>query len=366
LQSNKPSVTHTAAPAATFTNRIGCAVSSRQDVYWVGDFGERTLHKHNLTTGALISTIADVDGLAVVATVERRFVVLTSNGDNPMKVVDAQTDEVVATGDFDASDASVCDDGTIISASYKGSGRLATYSISDAGDLTLLADVANTIAISIHNTVCSPGSLFVLVAAYSGTVYSYSLDPLSTTETDSLALGLPAIVSLAFNQATSDLYLLRTDGLLRLYPFDSISGTFGVEQASTTVGVNAVFQQHYGVEHIQFAFDKLFVTANDQLFVYDALLNLISSDSVIAVEKGGVCVSEGMTCCVVLCGIVIPFIYKSFTKSPRQRRRAGNRTNRSARTRLLLAAHRKSLFIELRSNIYLLVAMSIGKPRVLC
>jgi hypothetical protein len=307
LQTNKPTVTHAAAAStAQSTDRFGCAISLRQDVYWVGDFHGNAVNKHSLSTGALLGTIsAGIGVAAMVSSVDRKFVLLATNAasNGPLKVLNAHTDAIVGTSEFDASDVSVCDDGTIVGAYNQIGARLATYSIDDAGALTTLDSVATSIA--IQNTVCSPGSLFVVAVVNSG-LNSYALSSLTTVPVDSIS-PTGFAMSLAFNEATSDLYLLMDTGELLLYTFDSSTGSFGAQQASADFGmaVSPVF----GVEQMQFAYGKVFVETSTQLLVYDAALNLISSETIVTDERIAVCVSVGMKCLVVNIIVVVVVLF---------------------------------------------------------
>jgi hypothetical protein len=100
------------------------------------------------------------------------------------------------------------------------------------------------------------------------------------------------VVSLAFNPATSDLYLLQENGKLSVSAFDSNTGMFGALQTSVDIGGTAG-----STEAMQFAYGKLFVVASDQLLVYDSALNLLSSEAIISDASIAICISEGVMCC---------------------------------------------------------------------
>jgi hypothetical protein len=285
FQSGALTVTHSAAGSG----RFGCAVSLRQDAYWVGASSGPSVNKHNLSGGTALNIPADERPGSLSITVDRKFVLFvgSSTFDTPLTTIDVQTDQIVDTGDYFASDVAVCDDGTIVTA-YGGLGEaiLATYNINGTGHLTELVDVRvgrNT------RLACSPGSAFVVAYMVGGfEVRSFAVS--SLTRVDSLIPPSRKLaVDIAFNPATGDVYLYQLDALLSVYAFDVDTGMFGAQQASVNVGVAP---EAVGVDFMQFAFGKVFAYA-DALLTYDASLNLISSEPIADGQKAAVCVSEG-------------------------------------------------------------------------
>jgi hypothetical protein len=269
------------------------------DAYWiVGDVNfDDTVFEHNATDGSLLTTVAPDQSeywQKLVIAADRKFLIVVSGGGrSPLRTIDTTTKLKVDTGEHKASDATLCDDGTIVSARYTG-GKLATYNINGAGQLTSLAAVdADDIAI----VACSPGSGFVVAANYfSAQVRSFAISAaLTQTVVDTLIPPTNSrLASLAFNPATSDLYLLQIYGDLSVYAFDSNTGMFGALQASVTTGGS------YGggvPETMQFAYGKIVVRAKDQLLAYDAALNLLSNETIISGLKTAICISEGLLCC---------------------------------------------------------------------
>jgi WD40 repeat protein len=273
-------------------------VSLRQGVYWVGHFFDNAVYKHNLTTGNVLTVIPPsfpVESMAVTA--DRKFLLVASEFASPLKTINTHTDAVVGVGTRDAMSVSVCDDGTVISADMGGLG-VATYTIDGTGNLAELAAASND-AGPIINIACSPGSAFfvALIPGY-GAVRSFAVTSLTGTTVGSLSLSVSAyFLSVVFNPATADVYLLDDDGVLSVYAFDTMTGMFGTRQSSVNTGGSYI---HYaGVNSMQFAYGKLFVHAADQLLTYDAALNEVSSATIVAGAKTALCVSDGTTCCVI-------------------------------------------------------------------
>jgi hypothetical protein len=279
----------------TAFGRIGCAASLRQGVYWIGEAGSTTQAVHNATDGDQLPSIdVAVYGQQLEITADRRFLLLSDQGtDDQLVTVDTHTKMKVDTSSHDATHVSVCDDGTIISSDYWSGALLATYSIDGTGQLDELSAVDVG---PISTTVCSPGSAFVVaVTSQAAEVRSFAVSPsLNGLAVHSLTLS-SQIASLAFNSANSDLFVLQIYGELSVYAFDSNTGMFGALQASVDTG-----NDYFGsadVTALQFAYGKLFVRANDQLWVFDGELNLLSSDPIISGYKAGICISEGVMCC---------------------------------------------------------------------
>jgi hypothetical protein len=284
-----PTVTHATAGGI---DGFGCAVSLQHGVYWVG--GSTTVRKHNLTDGAVLATInVGTNVRSIALSVDRKFL-LTAGTASPsihrLTTVDAETGVVVDTG-ARASDVSVCDDGTIISAAYINGVSLVSYNINSTGHLTQLHEINPG---AVFNTACSPDSAFVLgaIVDYLSTtqVHSFKLKPLQATSVDTLAL--PGfVVSLTFNRATSVVYFLQASFDLVAYAFNS-DGTFGALVASATNSLG--YSTFPGVEQMQFAYDKLLVLRGNRLLTYDAALNLLSNEKIADGTKTEICVSESM------------------------------------------------------------------------
>jgi hypothetical protein len=281
-------VTHSAAGSG----RFGCAVSLRQDAYWVGARSGPSVNKHNLGDGTALNIPADERPVSLSITVDRKFVLFVggSTFDTPLTTIDVQTDEIVDTGDYFASDVAVCDDGTIVTSKWDVAfnARLATYNINGTGHLTELAAVNGRIS----HIACSPSSAFVVAYWFNEwQLRSFAVSTLSHVASMILSEHVSTIV---FNPTTAGVYVLHHSGLLSVYAFDTITGMFGLLQASVNVGT--VSNNNDGFDLVQFAFGKLFVSGNDRLKTYDASLNLISSELVAGDQKVGICVSEGAMC----------------------------------------------------------------------
>jgi hypothetical protein len=265
--------------------------------YWtVGEANyAETVFEHNAIDGSVLTTVVPEKfeyWRKPVITADHKFLIMA--GGSLLRTIDTTTNLKVDTGQHKASDVALCDDGTIVSA-YKSDGKLATHNIDGAGQLTTLAAVD---AGNIPAVACTPGSGFVVGSTESSSeLRAFAISPaLTQTVVDTLTLPSTSsfIVSLAFNPATSDLYLLQYAGELSVYTFDSNTGMFGALQAS--VDTDAFYSASYP-QGMQFAYDKLFVHANDQLLVYDTALNLLSSKAIISGFKTAICVSEGVMYC---------------------------------------------------------------------
>jgi 6-phosphogluconolactonase (cycloisomerase 2 family) len=271
--------------------RQGCAVSLRRRVFWVTDHGTGKVYKQELSTGNVVAVI-DTGTTAVTThlSADRKFLLVASDqSTRPLVVVNADSNAVVDTGRR-AADVSVCDDGTIVSA-FPYDGNFATYSIdSDDGTLTELGAVQVGY---VTNTACAPGSRFVVAAIGSSSysVRSFAVDPWTDQIVDSMTTP-SSILTIAFNPATSDVYLLHRQGQLSMYAFDSNTGMFGELRA--TVDTGDTYQTSHGIEYMQFAFGKLFLHVDDGLVTYDATLNVLERESITALKKTAICVSEGM------------------------------------------------------------------------
>jgi WD40 repeat protein len=267
--------------------RSTCAVSLRQGVYWIGRGGTPTgINKYQLDDGSLRTSIPFGSVVSMEKTADQKFLVLTGIS---LITVNTQSDDIVES-DYVASLASVCDDGTIISADTRSSPAiLAKRIVEDSGEITNLGEVdVEFVVVAIG---CSPGSTFVVVTSYDE-ISSFAVSSLTVVDT------LPttdSVISIAFNPATSDVYLLHYNGKLSVYAFNS-DGTFGVSKASTDIGF--VHTSSAGTV-LEFAYGKLFVHAADQLLTYDAALNLKSSQTIVTGKKSATCVSEGTRFCVL-------------------------------------------------------------------
>jgi hypothetical protein len=259
-------------------------------VYWIGDTKSSDLAVYDATDGNVLTSIDVHDESGQLAlTADRRFLLVSGRGTiTRLRTVNTHTNVRVDDGIHDAHDVSVCDDGTIISVGFDAG--LVTYSINDAGHLEELSAVD---AGQIRTAVCSPDSTFVVASM------------LSVREISSFAIGTSSIVqslsvrtpawSMAFNPATTDLFVLQSNGELSVYAFDTNTGMFGALQASVDTGGRYSSNELYSV--LQFAYGKLFVHANDQLLVFDAEVDLLSSDPIISGYKAAICISEGVMCC---------------------------------------------------------------------
>jgi hypothetical protein len=268
-------------PTGELAGRRGqaCAVSLRQGVYWIGRTGNPTgTDKRQLDDGSLTTDI-DTDAVkSMEKTADQKFLVLAAGS---LKTVNTQTDEIVDST-YSVAFSSVCDDGAIISMNKQPVGYwLARHSVDGAGHFTNSAPVRIGVTIAL---ACSPGSTFVVVVDYDE-ISSFAVSSLTVVDTLPMT---DSVISIAFNPATSDMYLLQFNGKLAVYAFNS-DGTFGVSKALTDVGTAA------GTSVLEFAYGKLFVHAADQLLTYDAALNLKSNETIVAGVKTGICVSEGTT-----------------------------------------------------------------------
>jgi hypothetical protein len=271
----------------------------RHGTYWAVGYlssGGFAIFEHNAADGSLLTTVehgVEEYWRKPVLTADRKFVVVTgsSGAGTGLITIDTTTKQKVDTGPVITSDVTICDDGTIVSG-FGPPASLVTQTIDDTGHLTTLAAVDAAIVIVV---ACSPGSDFVIAAIEDfAEVRSFALRP-SLTQTIVDTLTLPTafdVVSLAFNPATSDLYLLQENGKLSVSAFDSNTGMFGALQTSVDIGGTAG-----STEAMQFAYGKLFVVASDQLLVYDSALNLLSSEAIISDASIAICISEGVMCC---------------------------------------------------------------------
>jgi hypothetical protein len=258
-------------------------VSLSKDVYWVSNTKSKLVHKHSLTTDSLLSTIITATSAhAMALTLDEKFLLVASADDDStgvLQVLDTQSGLVVGTGSQTATEVTVCDDGTIVTASRGVGGLVATYTIDSVGALT---ETANGDADRILNTACSPGSAFVVLArAFGQKLHSVAITALGTI-VDTINLTATA-VSVVFNPATSDVFVLFQNGALHGYGFDSNTGMFGNQFATTTTESR---NPAPGIEYIQFANDKLFVYVGDLLKTYDTNLNELTSN---AITTGCVC-----------------------------------------------------------------------------
>jgi hypothetical protein len=257
-----------------------CAVSLRQGVYWIGRAGSPTgTAKRQLDDGSLITAIATGSVRSMEKTANQRFLVLAADS---VKTVHMQGDAILDST-YLATLVSVCDDITIVSAFEDPViGGLTRHNVDGTGTVVTSAqlDIAPT-AIA-----CSPGGTFV-VAFYDTLISSFVVSSLTIVDT----LALPHnTFSIVFNPALSDVYFLQFNGKLSVYAFNS-DGTFGVLKASTDIGF--VYTSAAGTSVLEFAYGNLFVHAADQLFTYDAALNLKSSQTIVTGQKSAICVSEG-------------------------------------------------------------------------
>jgi hypothetical protein len=284
-----PTTTHVAAG----TDRRGCAISLRRGVYWVTAAVSKAVNRHDLTAGNVTATIAAglrVDAMGV--TPDRRFLLLAGDSDTPIVTADTHENAVVDSGDRLATGVSVCNDGTIVSTMAGSGAKLATYSINSTGHLTALMPAASSATVA--NSVCSPSSRFVVTVIDVFQVSSFAIDTLNRI--DSMTLTRWAM-SLVFNPANADLYLLQYDGVLSQYAFNGITGMFGVLQARFEI--DRAYSTYPGVQLMNFAYAKLFVHAGDQLLTYDTELTLLSSETIAIGSKTAICVSEGMLCSII-------------------------------------------------------------------
>jgi WD40 repeat protein len=277
---------------AVFPSRLGCVASLRRDVYWVTDAKSEDVTANNATDGDVLANIDLHEPVAGVAiTADGKFLLVPGLGANvPLYSVNTHTNMQVDTSERYATAVSVCDDGTIISASLAAGARLVTYDIAATGHLQELS-VVN--AGRIRTTVCSPGSAFIVASmSQGGEIRSLAIStPLTSSIVDSVSLPSQAVL-MVFNPTTTDLFVLLLIGKLSVYTFDSNTGMFGALQASVDTG--DVYTSIRGFSILQFAYDKLFVLANDQLLAYDASLNLLSNETIISEGKGAICISEGV------------------------------------------------------------------------
>jgi hypothetical protein len=266
--------------------RSTCAVSLRQGAYWIGRGATPTgINKYRLDDGSLPTSIPSGGAVSMEKTADRNFLVFA--GDS-LQTLNTQNNEIVDS-DYGALLASVCDDGTIISYTFGFmSSKLTKHTVDDNGEITESAEVV----VSPFDAIgCSPGSTFVVVVR-SAEIRSYAVSSLTIVDT----LSTTGAFSIAFNPATSDVYLLHYDGKLSVYAFNS-DGTFGVSKASTDIGF--VHTSNAGTSVLEFAYGNLFVHAADQLLTYDAALNLKSNQTIVTGEKTSICVSEGTRFCVL-------------------------------------------------------------------
>jgi hypothetical protein len=265
-------------------------------VYWVGSFlGTQGLFEHSVTDGNVLTHIVPSTGFNQVGiTADRKFVLLGGWGGQtvPITIVDTYAKSQVDSGDHGVTRVTVCDDGKIVTAHWTAD-VVVSYDISTTGQLTELhtADVG-----PIDTIVCSPGSGFVVAAPASvQELRSFAISPsLDDVMIDSVAL-TSNTRALAFNPTSADLFVLQSDGKLSVYAFNSDTGVFGPLRASVNTGYALYRFAHF--DAMQFAYSKLFVHAADQLLVYDATLNLLSSETIISGDKTAICISEGVLCC---------------------------------------------------------------------
>jgi hypothetical protein len=286
-------------------------VSLRQGVYWIGDSVLESVHKHSLTSDAVLTSI-DVGVEVHALSITRDGKALLLGGGNsaaPLTTVDTQTDVLVDASPLTSSTQAVCDDGTAIAANLGSGSPLTTFSINATAHLTQLEEVTFGQAFQV---ACARGGKFFV--ATSVTLRSFAARPLSATP---VSVVQRSAVSIAINPFNSDVYLLTPIGTLFVYAFDSVTGSLGATpKASAATGqkfVNEPFRQ------IVFSSGKLFVALTDRLLTYDASLHLLSSEAIVNAPKRGICVSDGKTCfllqnicwllsqCFVLCDVVCRF-----------------------------------------------------------
>jgi hypothetical protein len=302
-----PTTTHAAAGGPT---RFGCAIALRREQYWVGDYNNKDVHRHALSSGVVEATVdlANVEPATLAITADRKHVLVANFANAPLQSISTQTNTIVDTGaTHSATDVTVCDDGTILTAFDGNGGYFVTYTIDDnSGELTQQSSAARD---NVRNTACSPGSgFFVTSADATSVVESFAISPLTGVAIDSVTVATIAH-TIVFNPINSDVYLLEFGGQLSMFAFNSNTGEFGALKAQVNTGGSYVGAS---IEQMGFAYGKLFTYTHDQLVTYDAGLNLLSSHQVIDEDKRSICFSEGIMLLLSLLCLIIQLIEEYF------------------------------------------------------
>jgi hypothetical protein len=271
---------------------LDCAVSLRYGAYWTSS-GTKLL-KRDLASGAVLRDIDYADEAATLSiSIDQKFVLVTGTRfSGNLQSVNVLTAEIVDSG-LDAEAVTVCNDGTIVAS--LDDERTASFSIDAAGQLTLLNAFVDT---RVNRIGCSPGSDFIVVLdghqnSYPPKVISYAL-PLTGQRKDVVEYWESSPVAVAFNPANNDVFILGNDGVLSVYPFDTIAGTFGDARHSVTlVGQGSYPYSVWDVTYVQFVYGKLFIHEETALLAFDGDLNLLSSSTMPDQTRTSVCVSEG-------------------------------------------------------------------------